>query len=123
MSPGLAADRMLAFSKANAKATSELMVIRDKGIAASGCYYGVLIDDVVVAARIDASERAAFKVEPGARPLKVTRDPQGKGLCGAGSDQTEVTIQLESGEIKKYRLTLDLSGQPASIHSLNKFIC
>jgi hypothetical protein len=104
------AERILAFQK-SLPSNSEIVIIRDQGMAASGCYYGVVIDQVL-AARLDVSERASFNLEPGQRILKIVRDPQGKGLCGLGDDQIEKKIELRSGETQKFRLTLDLSGQP-----------
>jgi hypothetical protein len=104
------AERILAFQKAE-PSNSEIVVIRDHGMAASGCYYGVMIDQVL-AARLDVAERATFKLEPGERVLKIVRDPQGKGLCGLGDDQIEKKLKLQPWETQKFRLSLDLSGQP-----------
>lgn len=105
-------DRVLAFQKVNDKGTSELIVIRDTGFAGSSCYYGVMIDQIL-AARLDVGEKASFKVEPGERALKIIRDPKGKGLCSLGDDNVEKKMTLKEGEVRKYHLTLDLSGQPS----------
>ena len=110
-------DRVLAFQKASDATTSELIIVRDTGMAASGCYYGVMIDHVL-AARLDVTERASFKVEPGERVLKIIRDPQGKGLCSVGDDNVEKKLTILPHEVQKYRLSLGMSGQP----SLNPFI-
>ena len=87
------------------------MVIRDKGWVGSGCYYGVMIDQVL-SARIDVSEQASFHLEPGAYILKFVRDPQGRALCGYGNEKTEKQITLQAQETQKYRLTTDLTGIP-----------
>ena len=104
-------DRLLGFQKTDSPNFAEIMIIRDKGIAASSCYYGVLIDQNL-AARMDVSEKASFKVLPGERIVKIIRDPQGKGLCRVGDDQVEKKLTLQAGQVQKFRLTLDLSGQP-----------
>jgi hypothetical protein len=110
-------DRVLAFQKASDTTTSELVIVRDTGLAASGCYYGVMIDQVL-AARLDVAERASFKLEPGERVLKIVRDPQGRGLCSVGDDNVEKKLTILPHEVQKYRLSLDMSGQP----SLNPFL-
>ena len=105
------ADRVIAFQSPSLKATSELIIVRDTGLAAGGCYYGVMIDQTL-SARLDVAEKASFYVAPGARELRIVRDPHGQGLCHVGDDNVVKTVIIKPNEVQKYRLTLDLSGQP-----------
>jgi len=104
-------ERLLAYQNADDKSQTELIIIRDHGIAGSACYYAFFIDNVL-AARMDVAERASFYLEPGKRSLKITRDPQGKGLCGLGDDAVEKEVSFIPNEKKSFRLYVDLSGQP-----------
>lgn len=103
--------RFLSFQNKSEENQAELTVTRDQGIAASSCYYAVFIDGVL-SARMDVSEQATFKLRPGKRSLKITRDPLGAGLCSLGDDSVEKEIVLESSQKSHVRLSLDLSGQP-----------
>lgn len=104
-------DRLLEFQTKTDNTSAELAIIRDQGLAASSCYYAVLIDEKL-SARIDVAEKASFYLEPGKHKVKITRDLTGSGLCKDGKDQFEKEVDLTKDEVLKFRLTLELSGQP-----------
>ncbi len=105
------ADRLLLKSNVDHKDSAEIVVIRDRSIAGSSCYYAVYIDDQL-AARIGSEEKATFKVSPGTKQLKVKRDPLGDTLCASGDDMTEEAITLKGAEKKVFQLSTTISGWP-----------
>lgn len=104
-------DRLILKSQKDEKNSSEIVLIRDRSLSGSACYYAVYVDDKL-AARIGASERAVFNLEPGERKLKVTRDPQESGLCSLGDDMTEQKITLGASDKKYFRLSMSMAGSP-----------
>ena len=105
------ANRIFLNSKINEKDTAEIIIIRDRSLAGSICYYAIYIDDVL-SARIGSSEKFTLNVAPGQRKLKITRDPQGDYLCSSGDDMTEKMIDISNSEKKHFRLSTSISGWP-----------
>lgn len=104
-------DRILSFNEKTSTTNSTLVVTRDVGFLGSGCFYSLMINGIL-SARLDVGERATFYVEPGEILLRVGRDPQGKGLCAIGQDDwTQRETILRPGEIKKFRLLIDVNGK------------
>lgn len=104
-------DRLLLNSKKDAKNSAEIIVVRDRSMSGAGCYYAIFIDNKL-AARIAPSEKATFNLTPGQKQLKITRDPQGQGLCSSGDDMTEEKVALNGSDKKYFRLSTTLSGWP-----------
>ncbi len=103
-------DRVLAF-QSEAPNKSSLTVIRDEGFIGSACYYGLWINNVL-AARLDVAEYAKFYLEPGEILLKISRDPQGSGLCGVEqSNWTQRETLMKPGEKKIFRMSIDANGK------------
>ena len=104
-------ERILAFQDIPAGPSGTIVVTRDKGLGGSGCYYGFSINNVL-AARLAVSETASFRVAPGELVLRSSRDPYGKGLCGAFQDEwTQRETILRNGETKHFRLSIDRNGK------------
>ncbi|MDP2882483.1 MAG: hypothetical protein Q8N89_12965 [Azonexus sp.] len=104
-------ERIFAFQDKTATNSATAVVTRDDGFLGSGCYYGFWINGVL-AARLDVAETSSFFVEPGEHVLRVGIDPQGKGLCSAGSGNwTQRETILRANEPKFFRLSLDLNGK------------
>jgi len=102
-------DRVLAFQSADIN-KSTLTVIRDEGFIGSACYYGLWINNVL-AARLDVAEYAKFHVEPGEILLKISRDPQGSGLCGVEqSNWTQRETIMKPGDKKLLECQLTQTG-------------
>jgi hypothetical protein len=103
-------ERILAFQQKTPSTTATLIVTRDEGFKGSGCYCSLFVNGTL-AARLDAGETSRFFLAPGEILLRVGRDPQGKGLCGAGQDYwTQRETILRHGEIKYFRLLIDAGG-------------
>ena len=103
-------ERVLAFQEKSEVKNATLVLTRDEGFLGSACYYGFWIDSIL-SARLGVGETASFFVEPGERLLRVTRDPQGKGLCGdLGSQMVQRESMFRANERKQYRLMLDPNG-------------
>lgn len=109
--PSVPEERLLLNSARGEADSAEIVVIRDGSIAGSACYYAIYVDDKL-AVRIGSGEKAALRLEPGERKLKVTRDPEGEGLCSSGGDMTERQVILENSEKKYFRLSMSFSGWP-----------
>lgn len=109
-------DRLLAFQQKTPNTTSTLVVTRDEGSGrGSGCYCSLDINGTL-AARLDVGETTRFFLDPGVIRLRVVRDSQGSGLCGAGQMYwTELETNLRPGEIKYFRLLIDASNGHADI--------
>lgn len=73
-------DRLLAYQN-RADGLALISVVREIGMEGGGCFFGLEIDHVL-AARIDPGEIAYFYIKPGQRDFAVTRDPNGRALCG-----------------------------------------
>lgn len=103
-------ERILAFQQKTPSTTATMIVTRDEGFIGSACYYSLAINGTL-AARLGPGETSRFFLDPGEILLRVGRDPQGKGLCGAGQDQwTQRETILRPGEIKYFRLMIDVNG-------------
>lgn len=103
--------RVFLSSQSDQKNAAELVVIRDRSMSGGLCSYAIYVDDQL-AARIYKAERAVFRLEPGERRLKVTRDPQETGLCASGDDMTEEKVTLSSSEQRYFRLSTNIAGSP-----------
>lgn len=104
-------ERVVAFQEKNATNSATAVVTRDDGLLGSGCYYGFWINGVL-AARFDVAETSSFFVEPGEHVLRVGIDPQGRGLCAAGSGNwTQRETILRANERKFFRLSIDQNGK------------
>jgi len=87
-------------------------VTRESGFQGGGCYVGLEIDRMLVA-RFDTSEIAWFHVSPGPHEFAVTRDPQGRGLCGL-DDMTpsRETLRIEPGKANRFAITFRVFRRP-----------
>lgn len=104
-------ERLLAYQTETEETTAKITITRDKGNMGSGCYYALAINGDL-AARLDPSERAIFFLKPGETLLRVGRDPMGKGLCSIGKDDwTQRETQLKPGDIKYFRISIDVNGK------------
>ena len=104
-------DRVLAFQAPATDKTGSLIVIRDEGMVASGCFFALYINSIL-AARLDVAESAKFTLEPGEILLKVGMDPLGKGLCGLGHKDQWIQREtfLKPGEQKAFRMQISEDG-------------
>lgn len=75
-------DRVLAYQTPAAGLT-KVVVTRDEGMNAMGCYVGVLANSKLIG-RFSAEETATFYMPVGVVDMTVIQDPQGGGLCGKG---------------------------------------
>lgn len=71
-------------------------VARVNNYGAGGCYFSFLIDDQLVS-RIDVEEMAIFHLPEGKHKFQVTYDWNGRGLCGAFSEESS----RRSGQIRQ----------------------
>lgn len=74
--------RVLAYSEPK-DGYARVEIIRDGGVLGSGCYFGVMYRNTVLA-RFAPKEKAVFYLPEGDWKFAVVRDPQGKALCGMG---------------------------------------
>lgn len=105
------ADRLLAFQKPGEDLV-KISVTRESGFLGGGCFFGLEIDRVL-AARFDTSEIAWFHVATGEHEFAVTRDPQGRGLCGV-NDMTPYREKLlvERGKPNRFAITFRVFRRP-----------
>jgi hypothetical protein len=108
------ASRIYAYQNKSPEKTATIIAIRDSGFAGGGCYSAFYIDDIL-SGRFDIAEKATFYLNPGEHNLKLGPDPEGKGLCSAGSDYHFMKIEtlLRQGETKTFNLRLLASGTPS----------
>lgn len=101
-------DRALAFQQQSDTANAKLIVTRDSGMIAKGCYMAFSINGKL-AARYKASEVGTFYLEPGEHVLKYGSDAQGRGLCSFASDDYWIQREtiLRPGETKRFRLSIE----------------
>ncbi|WP_156480013.1 hypothetical protein [Collimonas pratensis] len=110
-------DRVLSYQDKTEAASAKLIVTRDVGFIAGGCYLGLSINNVL-SARLGTAETASFFVEPGELLLRVGVDPMGKGLCSVGKDVwTQRETILRVGETKMFRMTIDANGKTDILRS------
>lgn len=106
----ISTDRVLEFKEPSVDRSAHIIIIRDEGMIASGCYCALYVNGIL-AARIDPKEKVDFYVPPGEVLLKVSEDPLGKGLCGFNLDnwiQRETIIK--AGETKYFRMSISSEG-------------
>lgn len=97
-------DRVFAFQDEVKGKSGVIIFTRDKGIPASGCYYGLWIDSIL-SARLDIAEQAKFFIPAGEHLLKVGTDPKGRGLCGVDfSLQAQRETMIKEGETRYFRI-------------------
>lgn len=99
-------DRVFAFQTSTKSTTASITVIRDKKYLGSGCYFALYINNIL-SARLDVAEFAKFNLDPGEILLKVGNDPQGRGLCGLGSEANWIQREtvLKQNDNKIFRMT------------------
>lgn len=105
-------ERLYALQENKNTNSGTLTVIRDEGFLGGGCYISFAIDGTLVG-RFDVAEVAKFYVEPGERLLRVSSDPQGKGLCSYGYETiwTQRETLIKSNDKKTFRLSIDVNGK------------
>lgn len=103
------ADRVLLFQTPR-DGGATIVVTRDSGWLAGGCYVAVLIDGQK-AARIGPGEVARFNVEAGRHMIGMAGDADGAGMCGLQIGQwvKESATELRPGEIQRFRVSADSS--------------
>lgn len=99
-------DRLHAFQTPVADGGT-VVVTRDAGVVGSGCYIAVFVDGKQ-AAELSPGERASFQLPAGEFILGAWNT--GKALCSyrAGKDRREVSVHLQPGESKRYRIITSL---------------
>lgn len=92
---------LVEFKDANATIT----IVRDLSEAGSACYWGVFIEDQLIA-RLGVTEKVDVHVKAGPLKLATARDPMGRGLCGTALGRFELVrgTVLQAGESKVFRL-------------------
>lgn len=111
-------DRVLAFGKKPSAPYGTIIVARDTGFIAGGCFVSVHIDGKP-AARIDTGEVVKLYVTAGDHLVGLGADQQGKGMCDWGGSLKEQTAILRDGQVKRFRIGGDASSgldiRPASM--------
>ncbi len=104
-------ERILGHQYKSLNNNSTLIVTRDEGFLGGGCFLGFYVNGILVA-RFDTGEIAQFYIEPGEILLKVTQDPEGKGLCAikGGFNGTQRETILKPGDVKRFRIMTDAQG-------------
>lgn len=89
--------------------TGQVVITRDIGMLAGGCYLGVMVDGEL-AAKLDRAERVTLHLPAGSHILTATY-VGGRGLCGAlqsdsssAAHRRSVEITVGAGQVKRYRL-------------------
>lgn len=94
----------------NATGDAEIVVVRDVGVAAAGCYLALLVNRQL-AARMDPGESVRLRVPSGELLLAAAPDPEGKALCGLFKDmRVQREFALKPGETKHFRLAVGPGG-------------
>ncbi|MBS8267200.1 hypothetical protein DYI26_00425 [Halomonas litopenaei] len=96
--------RLFGLQSVPASPYATVQVTRDSGINFSMCNVSLHVDGKKVA-EFEPEETASFYVAPGDSVLGITT---GGGICA--SLVQELGADLESGETKRYRISMDASG-------------
>lgn len=93
-----------------------VIVVRDEGLAGSGCGIDVLLDGKP-AALIGSGEKATFPATAGEHML--TMQPSDHGLCKFGRDRQKraLTFTADAGKTITFRLGVSGSGDPVFYQS------
>lgn len=114
----VAGDRVLAFGAKPSIPYGTIVVARDTGFVAGGCFVAVHVDGKP-AARIDTGEIVRLYVPAGEHLVGIGADQQGKGMCDWGGSLKEQAANIRDGQVKKYRIGGDsnsgLDIRPSSI--------
>lgn len=86
---------------------SKIIVVRDKGIAGSGCYASIFINGETVA-KLNAGEKAVFHVSAGDWILGASI--QGAGLCALNPTRMERETITKLGDTKVFRTFTSTAG-------------
>ena len=103
-------DRVFAFQTPIDKPSGTLIVVRDKGLSASGCPMAFYIDGTL-AAHLRTGESTTLVVPAGARILGA--GPAGKGMCSWANAETyrrEASQLVIEGTTTKIRLAITQNG-------------
>jgi hypothetical protein len=109
------ADRMF-ITRAPAADDGIVIVVRDEGLAGSGCGIDVLLDGKP-AAFIGSGEKATFPAIAGQHML--TMQPSASGLCKFGRERQKrsLTFTAEAGKTISFRIGISGSGDPVFYQS------
>lgn len=107
-------DRILVPTQAGEN-TGRVVITRDVGMLAGGCYLGVMVDGQLVA-KLDRAERLELHLTAGDHVLTATA-VGGRGLCAAlqsdannAAHRRSVDIVVRPGQVKMYRLMVPTEG-------------
>lgn len=110
-------ERVLAFGAKPSAPYGTIVVVRDTGFIAGGCFVSVHVDGKP-AARIDTGEVVRLYVPAGDHLIGLGADQQGKGMCDWGGSLKEQTAILREGQVKRFRIGGDTNSgldiRPAS---------
>lgn len=111
-------ERVLAFGAKPSVPYGTIVVARDTGFIAGGCFVSVHVDGKQ-AARIDTGEVVSLYVPAGDHLVGLGADQQGKGMCDWGVALKEQTANIRDGQVKRFRIGGDsntgLDIRPSSI--------
>lgn len=96
-------ERVLAFGAKPSAPYGTIVVARDSGFIAGGCFVSVHIDGKP-AARIDTGEVVKLYVPAGDHLVGMGADQQGKGMCDWGGPLKEQAATLKDGQTRKFRI-------------------
>lgn len=96
-------DRVLAFGARPSVPYGTIMVARDTGFIAGGCFVAVHVDGKP-AARIDTGEVVKLYVPAGDHLVGLGADQQGKGMCDWGGSLKEQAANIKDGQVKRFRI-------------------
>ncbi|WP_397450866.1 hypothetical protein [Pseudomonas sp. NA-150] len=99
----IAGDRVLAFGTKPSVPFGMIVVARDTGFIAGGCFVSVHVDGKPVA-RIDTGEVVKLYVPAGEHLVGLGADQQGKGMCDSGGGLKEQAANLKEGQVKRFRI-------------------
>jgi hypothetical protein len=103
-------NRLFAFQTVPSIAYGSIVVTRDRGYMAGGCYSSVTINGTF-AARMDTGEAAVFQVPAGEILLRVGRDPMGEGLCAVNQGRMATReTSIREGDRKEFRIKTTAEG-------------
>jgi hypothetical protein len=109
--------RLLAYQQEKAGDT-RLIVTRDRGFMASGCFLALAIEGTI-AARFDPEETATFFVPNGKVQMAVVPDPSARGLCSVNSwDPVLDNYELKVDGRNSFRISLGAYRRPRVVPSV-----
>lgn len=104
-------ERQFAFKNKDEKNNAKVIITRDSGKTGGACLYSVWVDDVL-ASSLKTKETVTLYVPSGERVFKVSRDPEGRGLCYGGNNRwTQIESVVNDKTIKAFRLSIDSFGK------------